>query len=185
MIDESPYQTPRLMLRDLCAGDEDAVAALLGDMRVVKNMLFSLHTPAEAAQFTARASRMRQADPLVNFGLAIVDRAGGAPIGLAGLVLNARLASGEAWYLLAPAAWGRGLATEALEALARIGFTELKLHRLWATCLPENPASSRVLEKAGFRLEGRHVKNLPIHGEWRDSWSHALLAEEWRARSRS
>jgi len=48
---------------------------------------------------------------------------------------------------------------------ARIGFSEMSLHRIWATCLPENPASARVLEKAGMRKEGFLVKNLKIHGE--------------------
>jgi RimJ/RimL family protein N-acetyltransferase len=57
----------------------------------------------------------------------------------------------------------------------------MSLHRIWATCLPENPASARVLEKAGMRKEGFLVKNLKIHGEWKSSSLYAILAEEWPA----
>ena len=55
----------------------------------------------------------------------------------------------------------------------------MSLHRIWATCLPENPASARVLERAGMRKEGFLVKNLKIHGEWKSSFLYAILAEEW------
>jgi len=57
------------------------------------------------------------------------------------------------------------------------------LHRLWATCLPENPASARVLEKVGFRREGLMREALRIHGQWRDAFLYAMLSTEWDSRS--
>ncbi len=53
------------------------------------------------------------------------------------------------------------------------------VHRIWATCLPENPASARVMEKVGMRKEGFLLKNLKIHGVWKSSFLYAMLAEEW------
>ena len=44
------------------------------------------------------------------------------------------------------------------------------VHRIWATCLPENPASARVMEKVGMRKEGFLLKNLKIHGVWKSSF---------------
>ena len=56
---------------------------------------------------------------------------------------------GEIWYLVEPESWGKGIATESVNHLLNFGFGELGLHRIWATCLPENPASARVMEKVG------------------------------------
>jgi len=86
---------------------------------------------------------------------------------------------GEIWYLVKPESWGKGIATEAATHLLDLGFGELGLHRIWATCLPENPASARVLEKVGMRKEGFLLRNLKIHGVWRSSFLYAMLAEEW------
>jgi len=71
---------------------------------------------------------------------------------------------GETWYLVGPEYWGRGIAIEAVKQLLGFGFGELRLHRIWATCLPENPGSARVLERVGVRRDGFLVKNLKIHG---------------------
>ena len=57
-------------------------------------------------------------------------------------------------YLLAQDAWGRGFMVEVLEILVRWWLGQEDVYRVWATCDPENPASARVLEKAGFSLEG-------------------------------
>jgi RimJ/RimL family protein N-acetyltransferase len=108
-----------------------------------------------------------------------LEKASQSVIGLVGLVINSRHQAGEAWYLLAPTYWGQGYVTEAVGALVAVGFSELGLHRIWATCLPENVASIRVLEKLGFRREGHQRRNLPIQGRWCDSYLYALLQEEW------
>ena len=50
---------------------------------------------------------------------------------------------------------------------------------MFATCLPENPALSRVLEKIGMRQEGYQAKNLKIHDVWHDSYLYAILRAEW------
>lgn len=63
---------------------------------------------------------------------------------------------------------GRGLATAAVRALTGFAFSELKLHRVEAACVPHNAASRRVLEKSGFELEGRARAYLKINGAWAD-----------------
>jgi hypothetical protein len=98
---------------------------------------------------------------------------------LCGVAILRGAEEGEIWYLVEPESWGKGFATEAVRYLLSFGFGELGLHRIWATCLPENPASARVLEKAGMRKEGFLVKNLKIHGAWKSSFLYAILAEEW------
>ncbi len=72
-------------------------------------------------------------------------------------------ANGQAMigYSLLPQWRGRGYATRAVRLLARWGFDHVGLSRLWAGTLPENAASQRVLDKAGFRREGLLRGRLP------------------------
>ena len=57
-------------------------------------------------------------------------------------------------YAFASSAWGKGYATEALQAMVSIA-TDLSFHRVYAMCHPEHAASARVLEKCGFEFEGK------------------------------
>jgi ribosomal-protein-alanine N-acetyltransferase len=63
---------------------------------------------------------------------------------------------------------GRGHATAAVAAVVAHAFRELNLHRVEAACVPANVASRRVLEKAGFTLEGHARAYLKINGGWAD-----------------
>ena len=55
-----------------------------------------------------------------------------------------------------------------MRAVARFGFGRLGLNRLEAACVPENEASRRLLERAGFAHEGLARGYLKIDGRWRD-----------------
>jgi ribosomal-protein-alanine N-acetyltransferase len=68
---------------------------------------------------------------------------------------------------------GRGLMHEALQATLRHVFESLHLHRVQANYLPENLRSARLLQRLGFRVEGRAHAYLFINGAWRD---HVLTA---------
>jgi len=57
-------------------------------------------------------------------------------------------------YLMARDSWGQGLMTEALRSVAHWWLGREGIFRVWATCDVENLASARVLERAGFSLEG-------------------------------
>lgn len=63
---------------------------------------------------------------------------------------------------------GRGHGTEAVRAMIGYAFDDLNLHRVEAACVPDNLASRRVLEKAGFSLEGQAHAYLKINGAWAD-----------------
>ena len=116
---------------------------------------------------------------------AIVDCAMGSMVGLCGVVVLRGSEEGEIWYLVQPESWGKGIATEAANELLSFGFKDLGLHRLFATCLPENPASERVLQKLGMRKEGFLVEKLKIHGVWKSCCLYAMLEREWFVRGKS
>jgi [ribosomal protein S5]-alanine N-acetyltransferase len=85
----------------------------------------------------------------------------------------------EVWYNVHVAYWRKGYATESLKKLIEFGFNELQLHRIEAGCAVENIYSAKVLEKAGMNKEGMKRKNLPIRGEWIDSFFYSILDEEF------
>lgn len=70
---------------------------------------------------------------------------------------------------------GRGLMTEALSAAVRLAFDDMNLHRLEAGVMPRNLPSKKVLEKAGFRLEGYSPQYMNIRGTWEDHEKYAVI----------
>ena len=83
-------------------------------------------------------------------------------------------------YWLAPRARGRGIATRAVRLLARWAFEDLGIERLQLTCGPDNLASQRVAERAGFTREGVLRSQLPFKGQRRDTVVFSLLPTELR-----
>jgi RimJ/RimL family protein N-acetyltransferase len=74
---------------------------------------------------------------------------------------------------------GRGYATEAIEGLVRIAFTELGLRRLVALCFADNEPSWRLMERVGMRREGHDVAaTLHRDGTWCDFLHYALLPSD-------
>jgi [ribosomal protein S5]-alanine N-acetyltransferase len=86
--------------------------------------------------------------------------------------------AGSIGYWMGSPETGRGRMTEALQLLAPYAFRSLHLHRLEAGCLPQNQASIRVLEKAGFQHEGLARHYLRIRGKWQDHLLFARLSDD-------
>ncbi|HWH94823.1 MAG TPA: GNAT family N-acetyltransferase [Baekduia sp.] len=85
-------------------------------------------------------------------------------------------------YWVAAAAGGRGHATAAVRLICEFAFRHAGLHRVQPAVIPRNARSIRVVEKAGFRREGRALKYLNIAGSWEDHDIFALTLEDWEAR---
>ncbi len=86
----------------------------------------------------------------------------------------------EVGYILGKEHWGKGIMTEALEAVLKYGFEEMKLNRVQALIDPRNRASLRVVEKQGFKYEGT-LRDFELeYGEYIDLEMHSLLARNFR-----
>ena len=106
--------------------------------------------------------------------LVAADQADGSYLGE--ILLFARPHDGaEVAYVIAPPARGRGIATEAVRLLAEWGFDHLKLQRIELKIHPENVASIRVAEKAGFRREGVLRSAVMVRGHRIDVVSYSRL----------
>ena len=87
----------------------------------------------------------------------------------------------ETGYCLGRRWWGRGIATEALRAVIDFLFAQVNFHRVAAVHDPNNPASGRVMQKAGMTREGMLRQSALIKGRFVDSVVYSILRDEWEA----
>jgi RimJ/RimL family protein N-acetyltransferase len=85
---------------------------------------------------------------------------------------------GEIAYVVAPAARGDGIATAAVSVLSEWAFARLRLERLQLSIRPDNLASRRVAEKAGYTYEGMLRSSKLIRGKRVDAALYSLLPRE-------
>jgi len=88
--------------------------------------------------------------------------------------------AGEITYRIKKEYRKKGYATEAARLLINYCFKKMKLRKIYADTRPDNKASQRVLEKLGFKLEGRIREKNFIKGKWIDELDYGLLKKEWK-----
>jgi RimJ/RimL family protein N-acetyltransferase len=178
---EYPIRTQRLLLRPYQADDTDAVYAyerLPATARYLSNEPMSR---AEAEALVTRrigSSTLGGVGEVVNMVIELAQT--GALVGDCVLFWCGE-GQAEVGYVLHPAHYGHGYATEAAGALLRLGFEDLGLHRIAARCDARNTASARVMERAGMRREAHMVASQFIKNEWTDELIYAILRTEWAA----
>ena len=116
------------------------------------------------------------------FAFAVLDTSDGAR--MIGRVALANIVRGP-WqnatlgYWISADAGGRGHATRAVRLILRFAFEHAGLHRVQPAVIPRNHRSIRVVERVGFRREGRALRYLRIDGVWEDHDIYALTREDW------
>lgn len=178
----APLLSARLKLRPLTMADAPRLAALANHPEVVRHTANIPHpyTEADALGFITSQDSRRLAGLGVVVGLErSLDR---SLIGCMGIGLDGDGVP-ELGYWLGRDFWGQGYGTEALRRLCRHLFADLGYDSLWAAVHPDNAASMRVLEKAGFTAAGRHDCAMTARGGGIvDSPKFQLTAQDWRAR---
>lgn len=170
-------ETERLRLRPYSETDIAELLPLIGTREVAATTLRIPHPYSEA---DARGFLAMAQDP-DKIWLAITLRTDGRQIGGIGLRLEARHQHAELGYWLGLAYWGKGYATEAAREVVRYGFSELGLHRIFASHFGHNSASGKILRKLGMRHEGCQREHLLKWDQFVDSELYGLLRKEWEA----
>ena len=94
-------------------------------------------------------------------------------------ISNKHFAQAEIGWALHSDYRGKGYAFEAAHACLEHGFSALHLHRITATCDPQNTRSIHLAEKLGMTREGRMREVIRKDGAWRDLLLYAILSHEW------
>jgi RimJ/RimL family protein N-acetyltransferase len=160
-------------IRDLGNHDAQALVKYASDRRVSIQLRDLFPFPYTAASAAGFLERVCGEQPRSSFAIATdAELIGG--IGLHRCD-DVHRRSAEIGYWLAVPFWGRGIATRAVRAFADWAFAKHDLVRLFAGVFDTNPASARVLEKAGFTLEGRLRLHVTKDGRTFDELLYARL----------
>jgi RimJ/RimL family protein N-acetyltransferase len=159
-----------IVLRPLTEDDAPALAAAIGEDPELDRWTSIPFPYSEdrAREFLATTEES---------AFAILDRTSGELLGGAG-ARTYSAAIVEIGYWVKAEARGRGVATRALALLARFAFDELGAARVQLRTEPDNVASQRVAEKAGFTREGILRSVLELKGRRRDAVMFSLLPED-------
>lgn len=184
-MNSTTLTTKRFILREFREKDWPAVHEYASDPEVVRYLSWGPNTEQDTGGFVRRAIARQREQSRQNYEFAVVLKAEDKLVGHCGIGMSdaPHHKEGSIYYFFNSAYWGRGYATEAVNALLEFAFFQLRLHRIFATCDPENGASASVLKKAGMQREGCMRHHERIRGEWRDSLLYAILEDEYRQRA--
>jgi RimJ/RimL family protein N-acetyltransferase len=174
-------ETPSLILRAMRESDIPSFVKYAGDPLVAETTLRVPHpyTEADAWNFYHAARDGRESGSwLPNI---LERKSDGQFVGAMGLNLSFEFRRGELGYWIGVPFWNNGYATEAARALIDYGFETLDLIRVQANHFTANPASGRVMQKAGMTYEGTLRQYFIRFGIPRDAAFYGIVRSEWEA----
>ena len=186
MGDDSILRTARLRLVPVNAGHVSALFPLMSDPAITTYLAWEPH--ADEAETAGVLEALTEA-AANGSGYHWTIFEGEEAAGLLSLIDVKRrhrswiLDRAEIAYWIAPSRQGRGLATEATEAVVAFAFDRLGLNRLWISHTSANPASGRVPQKLGFRFFGTERQFFKKNAVWHDMNHYELLAGDWKTRN--
>jgi len=147
----STLESARLTLRPFLPAD---IAPLYAIQRDREAMQYTWSSPGLAASERHLRAHAEQRERHGVAPWTVVERASGDVIGWGGLSVDPDEPEWgvEVVYFVRRDHWGRGIASEIVEAALDHGFAGMELEAIGAFARPANAASLRVLEKAGFQL---------------------------------
>ena len=170
--------TDRVVLREWTASDAADLFVFRSDPEAQRFNSAPMQDVSEAAALIEHLRAEYAAQRMIQW--AVTLREDDRAIGLFGFNYWERFhRRAEIGYDLARAHWGRGIATEALGAVLRFGFDDMRLHRVETETIADNHASVRLLGRFDFQLEGlRREYSLEDDGAYHASAVYGLLAQE-------
>ncbi len=167
-------QLSKSRLRPPEPGDERSIAYYANNRKVWRNLRDSFphpYTLADADAWVAGSSGRETPE-----GRFVIEVEGQA-VGVLGLRAGEDVfrRSVEIGYWLGEELWGRGIMTEAVQAATAYAFRAFDAHRLYAGVFGWNAGSARVLEKAGYDIEGRLLGAIFKDGEFTDEVIYGIV----------
>lgn len=167
-------KTERLSIRKFQSTDWQAVLEYTSDSNVMKYLPDGIFTEQDAKDFV----NSNIGENAEKFAVILND--GNVLIGH--MVFHPWYGENtyEIGWVLHPNYHSKGFATEAALAIVKYAFEEVNVHRIIATCQPQNIPSYRIMEKIGMRREAHFKKCYKKGAEWWDEYFYAILEEEWK-----
>lgn len=174
-------ETERLLLRKLVMKDAQSVFNnWLSDERVSDNRVSPAHKQvSETTESLAKIVAKYESKNLCYWGIEL--KADGELIGEIDLYdFDSMTGNCEVSYSIGYKWWNQGYGSEALKAVVEFGFDYMNVHKISAAHNTDNPASGRIMVKAGMEMEGivRHmIRN--AKNQYKDCAIYGILQEEY------
>lgn len=164
-------------IREWRVEDKNHLAPMLNNKKVLDNLRDGIPYPYTSRDAEEFITAMLSADKTKVFAFAIaVDDIAVGSIG-AYRSENIHYRTAELGYYIAEEYWGKGLASSAVRQICSYVFKNTDIIRIYAEPFADNMSSCRVLENAGFQLEGILRSNAEKNGEIMDMKMYSLLAK--------
>jgi [ribosomal protein S5]-alanine N-acetyltransferase len=166
---------PTCTLRSFRFGDEDSLQFHANNPAVWNNLRDSFPHPYLKNDAVDWISAHHQQLKPLNLAITVEDQV----IGGIGLIPQTDIykLNAEIGYWLGEAFWGKGIMTDALKGMLVYAFGNFNFIRIYAGVFETNPASMRVLEKAGFQKEAIHRKAILKNGRILDEHVYSIFKE--------
>lgn len=170
-IDIGEWQVRSFRMSDL-----ESLVRHANDRAVSSNLTDQFPYPYTERDGLAWLKTVESQDPETSFAIATEDEL----IGGIGLELQKDVyrVGAEIGYWLARPFWGRGIITAAVRAVTDYAFATFDVTRVYAGVYESNPASARVLEKAGYTFEGRLRRAVTKNGKIMDLLLFSMVDED-------
>jgi len=176
-MDGQPYLAmPTCAVRPWRLSDAASIARHADNPKIGRNLRDGFPSPYRLDDARLFIQRAIELQPLCRFAIVVDGEAAGS-IGFT-LHANVERVSAEIGYFLGEACWGRGITADAVRAVTAYAIRTHALTRVYAVPYAWNPASFRVLEKAGYLCEGRMRRSAIKDGEIVDQLLYAFVVAE-------
>jgi RimJ/RimL family protein N-acetyltransferase len=182
---DAVLKTERLTLRVLRESDLEAIWPYVADAEISRFMSWVPHDSMEETRAFISDVRRRMAEGVTIAW--IIEEQGNVCglVSLIGIVRKHRALhydKAELAYWLGRDFRGRGIATEACEAVLRYAFNRLDLNKIVVAHVTQNDASRDLILRLGFRCVGTEYQHFSKEGQWFDHVLYELLRTAWLQR---
>ena len=142
----------KFIIRDWRKGDEESVVKHANNINVSRHLRDHFAYPYTMENARVWIERATTIKPFYNYAIEVDSNA----VGGIGIMMGEReqRKTFEIGYWLGEEYWGRGIMTEAVKLMTDHVFANFDICRIHACISEKNPASMKVLEKAGYQFEG-------------------------------
>lgn len=173
-------ETERLVLRRFTLDDvQDAYEGWYSDPEVAMCMQWEVHTDIEQTKKFITEYFIESYENLNSYRWAIALNENNKCVGSVGLFVAVDYHSvADVAYALSKEYWNKGIISEALTAVIHYGLLEVGINRIEAFHAVSNPASGKVMQKAGMKYEGHARQKYKSQRGFEDSDLYAILRED-------
>jgi len=158
-------------LRPYRESDADKLALLANNFKIAKFLRNGFPHPYNIDHAKAAIKEFQSHEPTRIFAITVNNEL----VGSAGIHPMDDIFSmnSEIGYWIGEPYWGKGYMSQAILQITDIAFEKFEINRVFARVFGNNPASMRIVEKAGYILEAKFEKTLLKNGEILDEYIYA------------